>query len=49
MTRGILLSFLLVAVHVLFGCDSKPAASSAPPPPSVTVARPLQKIIDRVG
>jgi membrane fusion protein, multidrug efflux system len=46
MTRGILLSFLLVAVHVLFGCDSKPAASSAPPPPSVTVARPLQKIID---
>jgi multidrug efflux system membrane fusion protein len=46
MTRGILLSFLLLAVHVLFGCDCKPAASSAPPPPSVTVARPLQKIID---
>ena len=46
MTRGILLSSLLLAVHVLFGCDSKPAASSAPPPPSVTVARPLQKIID---
>ena len=46
MTRGILLSSLLLAVHVLFGCDSKLAVSSAPPPPSVTVARPLQKIID---
>ncbi|HEX5864400.1 MAG TPA: biotin/lipoyl-binding protein [Casimicrobiaceae bacterium] len=46
MTRGILLSFLLLAVHLLFGCDRKPTASSAPPPPSVTVARPLQKIID---
>ena len=46
MTRGILLISLLLAVHVLFGCDSKRAASSAPPPPSVTVARPLQKIID---
>ncbi len=45
MRRGILLSFLLLAVHVLFGCDSKPAGSSAPPPPSVTVALPLQKTI----
>jgi len=45
MTRGILLSLLLFAAHVLAGCDSKPAASSAPPPPSVTVAQPLQKII----
>jgi multidrug efflux pump subunit AcrA (membrane-fusion protein) len=45
MTRGILLGFLLLAAHSLVGCDSKPAASSAPPPPSVTVARPLQKTI----
>ena len=30
--------------HVLGGCDSKPTAG-APPPPSVTVARPLEKTI----
>src|ERR1700694_5552901 len=45
MTRGIVLGFLLLAAHTLVGCDSKPVASSAPPPPSVTVARPLQKVI----
>ena len=45
MARGIVLGFLLLAAHTLVGCDSKPAASSAPPPPSVTVARPLQKTI----
>jgi RND family efflux transporter MFP subunit len=39
------LSLLLVAVHLLVGCDSKPAASSPPPPPAVTVSRPVQKII----
>jgi multidrug efflux system membrane fusion protein len=44
MTRGSLLAGLLLAAHVLSGCDSKPAASS-PPPPAVTVARPLQKVI----
>ena len=45
MTRGILLSLLLLAAQALVGCDGKPAASSAPPPPAVTVAHPLQKVI----
>jgi membrane fusion protein, multidrug efflux system len=45
MTRGILLGFMLLTAHVLVGCDGRPAASAAPPPPSVTVARPLQKTI----
>ena len=44
MTRGILLTLLLLAALVLAGCDGQPAASS-PPPPSVTVARPLHKTI----
>lgn len=39
---NILLALLLVA---LAGCDGKPNVASAPPPPSVTVARPLQKVI----
>jgi membrane fusion protein, multidrug efflux system len=30
---------------LLAGCDSKPVAGQAPPPPAVTVARPLQKTI----
>src|SRR5437867_2142867 len=45
MTRGILLGFLLLAAHALPGCDRKPVAGSAPAPPSVAVARPLQKTI----
>jgi multidrug efflux system membrane fusion protein len=45
MTRGILLALLLLSAHGLAGCDGKPAAGAAPPPPSVTVARPLQKTI----
>ncbi len=47
MNRVIFLAFLLVVANLLIGCDSKPAASSAPPssPPPVTVARPLQKTI----
>jgi membrane fusion protein, multidrug efflux system len=45
MARGVLLGLLLLVAHGLAGCDSKPAAGSAPPPPSVTVARPLQKTI----
>ena len=44
MTRGILLTLLLLFAHALAGCDSKPAASS-PSPPSVTVAHPLHKTI----
>jgi RND family efflux transporter MFP subunit len=46
MMRGILLSLLLFVAQALVGCDGKPAASQVPPPPSVTVARPLQKVID---
>jgi RND family efflux transporter MFP subunit len=47
MNRVTFLAFLLVVANLLIGCDSKPAASSAPPasPPPVTVARPLQKTI----
>ena len=45
MTRGILLSLLLFAALSLAGCDRKPAAGAAPPPPSVTVAHPVQKVI----
>jgi RND family efflux transporter MFP subunit len=45
MTRWILLSLLVFAGHVLAGCDGKPAASSPPSPPAVTVSLPLQKPI----
>jgi multidrug efflux system membrane fusion protein len=44
MTRAIVLGSMLLVAQLLAGCDSKPAASQAPPPP-VTVARPLQKTI----
>ncbi|MFL6935223.1 MAG: efflux RND transporter periplasmic adaptor subunit [Xanthobacteraceae bacterium] len=46
MMRGIFLSLLLFAAQALVACDGKPAASSVPPPPSVAVARPLQKVIN---
>ena len=46
MMRGIFLSLLLFAAQALVGCDGKPAASSVPPPPSVAVACPLQKVIN---
>jgi membrane fusion protein, multidrug efflux system len=45
MSRVILLGPLLLMAQVLAGCDNKPAAGSAPLPPPVTVARPLQKTI----
>ena len=45
MTRAIPLGSMLLAAQLLAGCDSKPTAGSAPPPPPVTVARPLQKTI----
>ena len=35
---------LIIAAHLLTGCDSKPVAGPAPPP-AVTVAHPLQKTI----
>src|SRR6266436_398400 len=44
MNRVVALGFLLVMAELLTGCDGKPAASSAAPPP-VTVARPLQKTV----
>src|SRR6266545_2831460 len=43
MTRGILWGFLLLAAPFLASCDSKPAASSAPPP-SVDVERTKAKL-----
>jgi multidrug efflux system membrane fusion protein len=45
MKRAAFLGFLLVVPHGLVGCDGKPDASSAPPPPAVTVAHPLRKTI----
>jgi RND family efflux transporter MFP subunit len=45
MTRAIVLGSMLLAAQLLAGCDSKPVANAAPPPPPVTVARPLQKTI----
>jgi membrane fusion protein, multidrug efflux system len=44
MPPAVLMISLLLMAHVLGGCDSKPTAG-APPPPSVTVARPLEKTI----
>src|ERR1700730_2295183 len=45
MNRVVFSAFLLVIADLLIGCDGKPAASSAPAPPPVTVAQPLQKEI----
>jgi RND family efflux transporter MFP subunit len=45
MIRIVPLVALLLIANVLAGCDSKPTAGSAPPPPTVTVAHPLQKSI----
>src|SRR6266436_2956453 len=45
MVRAFLLLSLSITASLLVGCDNKPAANAAPPAPSVTVARPLQKII----
>ena len=45
MIRGALFVALVLVAHALAGCDGKPAAGSAAPPPAVTVARPLQKTI----
>src|SRR4029434_6999887 len=38
-------SSLLLAATALSGCDNKPAAKAAPPPPSVTTAQPVNKTI----
>jgi multidrug efflux system membrane fusion protein len=44
MNRIVPLVSLMLIANVLAGCDRKPAANS-PPPPTVTVAHPLQKSI----
>jgi len=44
MNRIVPLASLMLIANVLAGCDRKPAANS-PPPPTVTVAHPLQKSI----
>lgn len=38
-------AWLLLAVCVVFGCDSESAGPGTPPPPTVTVARPLKQQI----
>jgi membrane fusion protein, multidrug efflux system len=45
MIRIVPMVSLVLIVNVLAGCDSKPTAGSGPPPPTVTVALPLQKSI----
>ena len=45
MNRVVVSVILLGIANLLAGCDSKPAASAAPSPPPVTVARPLQKVV----
>ena len=45
MTRGIPLGLLALGAQILIACDGKPTARSSPPPPAVTVARPLQKTV----
>ena len=46
MTRAILLGTVLFATQLLAGCGGPTATSAGvPPPPPVTVARPLQKMI----
>jgi RND family efflux transporter MFP subunit len=45
MTRATSLGALLLFAHLLGSCDTQPAAKSVAAPPSVTVARPLQKTI----
>ena len=44
MRPPVLMVSVLLMAHVLGGCDTKPAVS-APPPPPVTVAHPLEKTI----
>jgi multidrug efflux system membrane fusion protein len=45
MERALLLLSLFVTASWLVGCDNKPAATAAPPAPSVTVAHPVQRVI----
>jgi membrane fusion protein, multidrug efflux system len=45
MVRTFLLLSLFVTASWLVGCDNKPPVTAAPPAPSVTVARPVQKLI----
>jgi multidrug efflux system membrane fusion protein len=45
MIRIVPLVSLLLIANVLAGCDSKPAANSGPPLPTVAVAHPLQKSV----
>jgi RND family efflux transporter MFP subunit len=45
MVRAFLLLSVFITASWLIGCDNKPAATVAPSAPSVTVARPVQKLI----
>jgi RND family efflux transporter MFP subunit len=45
MIRATALGSVLLTAQLLAGCDGQPAVGSAPPPPTVTVAHPLQKTI----
>src|SRR5712691_2807775 len=45
MSRIVLFGVLLLGAGLLAGCGDAPSGASAPPPPAVTVSRPLQKKI----
>jgi membrane fusion protein, multidrug efflux system len=45
MARAFLLLSVFITASLLVGCDNKPPATAVPPAPSVTVARPVQKLI----
>jgi RND family efflux transporter MFP subunit len=45
MTRAPIFAVGVCLAGVLAGCDNKPAGNASPPPPAVTVSKPLQKSI----
>jgi membrane fusion protein, multidrug efflux system len=45
MPRTIFMGSLLLMAPMMVGCDTNPTTGSVPPPPSVTVARPVHKAI----
>src|SRR3954468_10325768 len=45
MRRALSLGLSILAVHALTGCGQQPTAGAAPPPPAVTVAKAVPKVV----